>query len=168
MYAIRSYYAFEMDPSQYKALSIKSLGLSTNFAQSIQKILLKSCNKSNTNINNLQNFNILLNVRVHNKACLNLFECCKYFLEKYSVDENLSRNISFYLEGTEEALNDIAELQEMITSFGYDSAKFIDCDIDEYACIVQASDVVIAPVGRITSYNVCYTKLLRGLVQRVA
>ena len=78
-----------------------------------------------------------------------------------AVSNKLDKSITKKLKNTLLQMEQDKQGQEILKKFK--AIKFIETTVDDYAPVFEYSNKVHLDLHRITSYNVCYTKLLRSI-----
>ena len=132
------------------AISLKSLVVSPGLAASMraeaERIPLPEA------LSSLESFlpdtlGVFVNVRLHDKALLNISECLEEAVARAQRQGWSPGNLLFVLEGTEEAVGKLCELSQALAARGARTVVAAGLGVEVLAVVISRCQVAIAPIG---------------------
>jgi hypothetical protein len=90
---------------------------------------------------------VFVNVRVHDKALLNIAECLMVAVERALMRGWPPQRFLFVLEGTEEASEKLDELSRVLMTRGASASIAVGLGVDRLGAVLSHCDVAIVPIG---------------------
>ena len=90
---------------------------------------------------------VFVNVRVHDKALLNIAECLMAAVDRARQHGWGPQRFRFVLEGTDEADEKLTELSHLLDAHGAGASLAVGLGVDVLGAVLAHCDIAIAPIG---------------------